>query len=190
MKYERIFWLEDLPHSVLPYLKLGDVDMDEFFDKTTFAFDYQQGKDVLQNGEEFDLYVLDGDFPDMLSEERRGFLSNYVRDFFLGKTVSHEDALRLEGDESRYGKEWALNFQRFFMENLESVKEKVVIYSREILVGVAGNALGLPVYCKRNYVDLEERDKLIDKIVQENNLEMAKRMIYGTRREFIQEHLS
>jgi len=76
MQYERIFWLEDNPVFIETFQRIADesqipFDLAQLLSRTTFAYDFEMGREILQREKPFDLYVLDNGFPGSSTRERR-----------------------------------------------------------------------------------------------------------------------
>lgn len=165
MEFERIFWLDDFP-SFLYGLGRHGVNIRELARRTSFAFDFEHGEEILKSGD-FDLYVLDGDFPNRLSFERREFLREIVRKIERGEKVSLEEMMELQTGGRYSSQEGDFNFMRFFQKHLEGRDKEVVIYSMNDFAPVMGFNLGLPVYSKRGMFENEKLIQLIKRFYGE-----------------------
>ena len=146
MKYQKIFWLEDTPHMLGEILRICagcGVDKDSLFARTTFAPDYQSGAEIVR-AKEFDLYILDGDFPEATSKEWKS------RYWDLVQQVSSETTyLKFE---DKYGDGYigrsTNNFSRFFSEFLQTKAGKTIVYSVSTIAPKVAFYYGLSFYSK------------------------------------------
>ena len=76
MRYEKIFWLEDNPYF-LPYLsrrvKDANLQLSYLLSRVTFAYDFLGGERIVRTND-FDLYIINGDFPDNMRQARKAEL--------------------------------------------------------------------------------------------------------------------
>lgn len=157
--FERIFWLDDFVDDagygidwlavVPPSVRLSDL-----VEKLTFAFDLEMAKELIAK-QYFDLYILDGDFPDRLSPARIKMLEDYVS-ALRGSRNPGKEALPLwkESDlsviEGAGSQIVGCNFRHLYRDHLKEKGALVVVYSRsENAAGVACS-LSLPFYTKTN----------------------------------------
>ncbi|MDO8510941.1 MAG: hypothetical protein Q7S55_02135, partial [Nanoarchaeota archaeon] len=85
MRYQKIFWLEDTPDILGDVLRIcagHNVDRASLFSRTSFAPDYQTGANMVQN-RDFDLHILDGDFPEATSTEWKKHYWNFMQQISL-----------------------------------------------------------------------------------------------------------
>ena len=68
-KYNNIFWLDDRPDFLEFLFRRTDLDREDLFSRVTWAYDFEDGAKKVNTT--FDLYVLDGDFPDTATDEER-----------------------------------------------------------------------------------------------------------------------
>jgi hypothetical protein len=140
-----IFWLEDNPYHVDILVQRArsrnpPVDLSCLLRSIDFAYDYEMGADTVRSAEPFGLYILDADFPQRLSDERRASFAGFI------------DALR-RGERPHYNagghrEEFVLNnFLRFYREQL-GPQCKSVIFSQSRHAAVAAFNAGLPFYFK------------------------------------------
>jgi hypothetical protein len=184
MKYDKIFWLEDNPTFLSWLVEDSDsgLNIKNLLKRVTFAYDYEMGKDIIGK-EDFDLCILDGDFPLKLDEKRR----KYIDDFLV--------ATPLEG----YKFKWADNYEdnmeynhflKFYKECL-SPKQKVVVYSMSKEACYHAFKIGLPFYFKREKA--EEVPKNL-KIFRHNSLDVTdpvkiSNWEYGGPKELVERYL-
>lgn len=137
MKYPRIFWLEDNP-SFLQYL---ETDMSSLLSRVTWAHSFEQGGKVISQ-QDFDLYILDGDFPDRIPEDRE----RYIRDFICAMNEKRRSSFSFNDGQKYGGKLWN-NFIRFYGALLDETKS-VVVCSMSFDAAMRAFEKGLPYYSK------------------------------------------
>ncbi len=143
---EKLFWLDDEPWflSGLAFAAPPGkaLDLEDFLQRTTFALDFEEGERMV-TGQEFDLYILDGDFPGRLADHRRSWMEQYLDVSRRGECLRlpYELARR---DDTVIG----CNFKSFYERCLRERGRRVIVFS------VSDNALrqsaelGLPFYSK------------------------------------------
>ncbi|HSU72291.1 MAG TPA: hypothetical protein VLJ21_00395 [Candidatus Binatia bacterium] len=151
MKHSRLLWLDDNPY----YLALlngfaKNVDLGKVLSRTTFCFDFEMGKRAVRE-QKFDCYILDGDFPDALPNERRAYLASYLRHATDSKPPE------LEGCQANVR---TANFIRFYQEVLPGIEGKVVVFSGSREVGARALELGLPFYLKHIWTPNHIREQV------------------------------
>ncbi len=159
--YDRIFWLDDNPSflSFLPQVS-RELDLQGLLGRTTFAYDFQMGEEIVGKSE-FDLYILDGDFPSRLHDGRRHYISQFLQALRQGLNV------RFFGEESRESN----TFVRFFKQLLAG--RRAVVFSLSDDAILPAHNLGLPYFAK----GLEDKSDIV------KTLEYSLRFRDGTRRE-------
>ncbi|MEK6825668.1 MAG: hypothetical protein AABY00_02695 [Nanoarchaeota archaeon] len=148
-KYSRIFWLEDNPdfmHWLCSTRHTPNADIDNLLSRVTFAFDFEMGRDILSR-EQFDLYILDGDFPDNSPLYRRDYLQRYLREQCMESMQ--------EGIKGHIV--WS-NFIKFSKECLVG-RQPLVIYSLSERAAVGAYVRQLPFFYKTSDTDGAEKIK-------------------------------
>ncbi|GEM_PF-1952929 len=141
-KYNKIFWLEDMPDFLERYfhkakhLKLKRADL---FSRTTFAHDFEEGSKKI-NGQ-YDLYILDADFPTVCEPEHRQKTEKCLKMIQENKW-EYRRILHCTDDTE------VNNFAKFYRQFLTENKNKVVVLSMSSLAPIIAFALNLPFYCK------------------------------------------
>ena len=142
MDFDRVFWLDDHP-IFLPWLQQGlHPSFSELMNRTTVALDTNEGASIVAE-QEFDLYVLDADVPDV-SDYNRGRLRQFIADLISGKEVRINDYVRKPGSGCD-------DFVAFYFDHLkDKIPEdaKVVVCSVSKDAMASAYALGLPGYVK------------------------------------------
>ena len=149
MSYQNIFWLEDTPDILGEILRICSgqgIDKDSLFSKTTFASDYEVGAQIAPN-EEFDLYILDADFPQSTSEEWKKNYRDFLQQVSLETRYLDFKKKYGEGYIGKRGKS-TNNFSLFFSEFLPEKSGKIVIYSVSTIAPTIAFHHGLPFYSK------------------------------------------
>ena len=145
-KYNKIFWLDDRPDFLELFFRETSLKREELFARVTWAYDFEDGAKKVQG--DYDLYILDGDFPDSTSLAEKKMI-----DDCLEKIRTNEWSDRLLGLENPV----ANNFARFYTEFLTG-KNNVVVLSMSTFAPLVAFPLGLPFYCKGGLNPEETKD--------------------------------
>ncbi len=207
MKYENILWIEDSPDilgEVLRICSQQGVSKDSLFTRTVFAPDYHSGAELVR-AQEFDLYVLDGDFPDKTSETWKSKYWDFME--LVSTQTKFLEFVRYfkERNDDRWGEGYighsTNNFSRFFSEFLSEKSGKTVVYSVSTIAPTVAFHHGLPFYSKA--LDKE----LIEKVIAENidyepflslyipshitpkSIDFLNQWEYGSRFDFVERYL-
>lgn len=197
MKYQKIFWLEDTPHILGEVLRIcsgHNLDKDSLFSRITFAPDYQAGAEIVHK-QDFDLYILDADFPDAT---REGWKEQFWQ---LMQQVSADTGYMYFKD--RFGEGYighsTNNFAPFFDEFLSGRKEKTIVYSTSTIAPAVAFHYGLPFYSKAM-----EKDGIKENITKNvlnkrilhylphlppKNLDFLEQWEYGSRFDLVKNYL-
>ncbi len=146
MQYQRIFWLDDNPNFLVEILKQCSekgYDRDSLLSRITMSYDYETGERIIQ-GDLFDLYILDGDFPNLLSVERKAYVDDFIAKV-THQTKSH-DFKFLDGLSD--GSVVACNFVNFYLNILRNREAKTIILSLSSRASLYAFNLSLPFYGK------------------------------------------
>ncbi|MBT4174325.1 hypothetical protein HOC80_03900 [archaeon] len=142
MDFERIFWLDDYP-IFLPWLQRGlHPGFSELMQRTTLAFDTNEGAEIVAD-QEFDLYVLDADVPDVSGPDKN-WLGRFVADLVEGQRVEIRDYVGHPGSGCD-------DFVAFYFDHLKGkIPEgaKVVVCSVAQAAQSSAYSVGLPFYVK------------------------------------------
>ena len=143
MKYDKIFWMEDmadwLGYTIKDCAHHG-VDKDSLFSRITFACDYEQGAEIV-NREDFDLYIIDGDFPNSTTIGEKEQFANDLA------SVNAETELNdLSGEIARNS--LSCNFVKFYRKFLTEKSGDAIIYSGNLIAPQLAFHLDLPFYSK------------------------------------------
>lgn len=199
MKYERIFWLEDTPDilgDILCICARHQVDKDSLFPRITFAPDYETGAEIV-HGENFDLYILDADFPEATSQEWKEYYWNFMSQ--VSKDTKHFHFKDKYG-EGNFGRS-ANNFSCFFAEFLQRKPGKTIVYSISTMAPLVAFHLGLPFYSKaldkdmikdnvtRNLNDEYILEKYVLPLVVPKNIDFLEQWECGSRYELVERYL-
>lgn len=149
MSIERIFWLDDSPNF---FDRMEDVaqsanlplDLPALIRRTTFAFDFEMGVAALE--EEFDLYILDGDFPNRVNDARRAGLEAYLEKVRAGP-VNHWKEYPRNGDHEGNVHNNGFLFYQQQRPKIPSDK-KVLVHSMSEPAQVLAYLFDLPIYVK------------------------------------------
>lgn len=198
MKYNNIFWLEDSPNilgNILQICARHEITRDSLFARTTFAPDYHSAAEIVRV-REFDLYILDGDFPEATNT---GWKSQYWD--FMRQVSSETTYLRWEDKygEGNIGRS-TNNFARFFTEFLTK-KRKTVVYSTSTIAPKVAFHYALPFYSKA--LDKEGIKTMITEKIDDDqflaryipahiipkSLDFLKEWEYGSRFDFVERYL-
>lgn len=152
MTYQRIFWLDDSPNffdrmeSVAQQAALP-LDLSTVLRRTTFAFDLEMAIESVQR-EQFDLYILDCDFPNRASDERRAALDAYIAKV-RSEIVDHWREYPRDGDhKDNVDNNGFIFFERHY--NLIPLDAKVLVHSMSGAAPVLAYLFDLPIYGKNN----------------------------------------
>ena len=156
MSYQRIFWLDDSPNffdrmeAVARSVEIS-LDLSAVIGRTTFAFDLEMAIEIVTK-EQFNVYILDADFPNRAPDERRGALEAYMQKV-RGGPVNHWNEYPRDGDH----KGNVNNNGFLFYEQQRShfaANGKVVVHSMSEAAPILAYLFDLPLYTKGN--DMEE----------------------------------
>ena len=141
MDKKKIFWLEDFPYidSVMNVEELsgGKLKRLELLNNVAFAPDFKNGEKILKSSD-FDLYILDGDFPDEMSP-----------DIFLKYNKFVEMLKKKEDIKYPWWGHKNLHHSAFIPFYLTHLSEKnVVVHSMSENAKKLSFLLGLPFYQK------------------------------------------
>lgn len=151
-KYEKIFWLEDMPDFLERYFhKAAETELkrDDLFSRVTWSHDFEEGSRKINDY--FDLFILDADFPDVCKPMHRKNTESCLNLIKNNKWGSGE-ILKYVGDTKTN------NFARFYRQFLTKNKSRVVVLSMSSLAPIVAFALGLPFYCKGGLDEKECQD--------------------------------
>ncbi|MEK6809312.1 MAG: hypothetical protein AABY40_01430 [Nanoarchaeota archaeon] len=205
MKYQKIFWLEDTPDILGDVLRIcaeHGVDKDSLFSRITFAPDYESGAEIVK-AQEFDLYLLDADFPETTDEGWKKRYWEFMQNISL--KTEHGDFLQYFEDknESRYGPGYIgpsnNNFSRFFDQFLRD-QNKTAVYSISSIAPTVAFHYGLPFYSKA--LDKEDIEKVVARNIGDERflsrfipahivpkIQDLEQWEYGSRFEFVERYL-
>lgn len=141
MNGKSLFWLDDNPYFLEEVCKLTGKPRKEFssiLEHTEFAFDFEMGKKIVRD-RQFARYIIDGDFPDSLPNERRAELTKYLRHMIDNEPMTFP-----------YGQSNALtgNGINFVQEIIPAMKDKIVILTGSRSVAVRAWENNVPCYMK------------------------------------------
>jgi len=152
--FEKIFWLEDNPDFLQCFSELAlsyglKLNTQDLLSRTEFAFSFNHGKDIIEKGTQFDLHILDADFPNDVLPRRAREIQRFLEETKKGSG----GRLEFVSDRQIYD-----NFIRFHREFLK--EKRTIVYSMSY--GAIGPAfkLGLPFYNKSSF-ELGEGEKII-----------------------------
>lgn len=143
MRYNKIFWLEDMPDFLEQYLRdsvCADLKRDDLLARITWAHDFEEGARIIYSSN-FDLYLLDADFPDACEPKHRKNAEACLE--LIQSNKWGEGKIKRYQDDSVTN-----NFVKFYQQFLAQSKNKVVVHSMSTLAPIFAFALGLPFYCK------------------------------------------
>lgn len=138
MKYNRIFWLEDHPDILGTISKTEKIDLNTILNRVAFAHDFESGREIVSR-RNFDIYILDGDFPDKIDAAHLSAVQKCLDGMRRGELSDLLDAYSAT--------ERGNNFVRFYQEHLSKGCD-VVLFSASLLAVICGYHLGLPSYLK------------------------------------------
>ena len=160
MSYQRIFWLDDSPNffdrieADAQNAKIL-LDLSAVVRRTIFAFDLEMAVEIVAR-EAFDLYILDGDFPNRAPDERREALKVYMQKVRAG-SIDHWEQYPHDGDHKGN-----VNNNAFFLYEQQrsnfAADAKVVVHSMSQAAVVLAYLFDLPIYAKGNDVDEVRRN--------------------------------
>jgi len=145
MSKPKIFWLDDHPQfstiKMIDDFSKGRITHKKLLEHTTFAYDFETGEEILRSGEEFDLYIMDGDFPVQMKQEQK----QRVDEFFerLKQDPENSYKSRLEGG---YRDSYYSAFIEFTIKHLQGKPFVIHSMSQEALN--QSFLLGFPFYKK------------------------------------------
>lgn len=150
--YNRIFWLDDSPNFFDRMISTAQdaqlvFDLSAVARKTTFAFDFEMGREIVER-EQFDLYILDADFPHRMADARRAALDEYLNKVRTGP-INHWKEYNWKGDHQRNVNNNGLIFYEQLHQHIPSDK-KVVVHSMSLNVPILAYLFDLPMYQKHS----------------------------------------
>ncbi len=181
MLYQRIFWLDDSPNF---FDRMEDVahdaalplDISALLKRTTFSFDLEMAVDVVSH-EQFDLYILDGDFPNRASDKRRASLDAYIAKVRSGP-VNHRREYPKSGDHENN-----VNNNGFIFYEAQHTQfppdAKVLMHSMSLAAPVLAYIFDLPIYAKN------DKPEEVAECVQRDFLEWRFNKIPGAWQRFL-----
>ena len=171
MHYERIFWLDDNPWFLDKFSTFHNLDLAPMLRRVTFAHDFEDGRRIVEE-REFDLYILDADFPKILDSTRKQNLIDKL-DYLRRREKAVIGLYPQDNTVENY-------FLDFYEENLDK-NMKVVVYSISENAPKAALKLGLPFYSKSSSWEtskkIKERMRMVrpDLEISEDELEVLLR---------------
>jgi len=144
MKDKKIFWLDDhLDFSTITSiedLSEGLITPSTLVKNTSFAYDFESGKKLLSSRDKgFELYIIDGDFPQIMEPNQIERVENFLSVF--GKGVHRHN--RLEGG---FRNQYYNAFIEFCLKYLHD--KNFVIHSMSLDAKKLSFLLGFPFYAK------------------------------------------
>ena len=123
MAFEDIFWVEDNPsflERTILHAEEQGISRKAFFNAITFVHDMVTAKKILSS-KKFRHYVLDFDFPNMLTQERTQKIREYLTKLEKGEEAYLKDDDRLSEENNG----WLL-----INRELQDSKDRIIISSR------------------------------------------------------------
>lgn len=155
MKFERILWVEDNPG--LSYFPIcyndarGPAFAKSFLDRTTVAFDLEMAKLEVSRSE-FDLYILDADFPRRMKEERKRYVTGELESLRREPKVNRDFQFKPSWEADAMGEEGLYpgggNEFRFLWRGCLQGKSDVVVFSISRDASYSACMRGLPFFYK------------------------------------------
>ncbi len=167
MVYQRIFWLDDSPNffdrmEAVARQHSLPLDISALLRRATFAFDLEMAVEIVQR-EQFDLYILDADFPNRMPDERRSSLDAYLAKVRAG-AVDHWKEYPNAGDHGGTGdkkiyKNVYSNGFIFYEQQRSRIpfEAKVLMHSMSLAAPVLAYIFDLPIYKKGEHAGNGER---------------------------------
>ncbi|GAG01548.1 unnamed protein product, partial [marine sediment metagenome] len=154
MGFSKIFWLEDYPDLLSKLASRFSLNLEMILEKTTFAHDFETGREITGH-KEFDLYILDGDFPNRISEEHLKGVEEYLQRIKRG-IWNKDDFIQGLSDMGLN------NFSRFYTQCLANTPGKKVVFSASTFAPALAYHLGLPFYAKGSMPEEGVREMVAD----------------------------
>lgn len=146
--YEKLFWLDDSP-TFLPSL---GIDLVALLNRTTFAFDFNQAKNIVSRVTDFDLHILDGDFPNEIETDLRVALNDWLESIRRG---NEPDVFTRYSGNIEYD-----NFIPFYEQLLQD--RKVIVHSASLVAAEYACKVHLPFYSKRSGYNEKDVEHMVD----------------------------
>jgi hypothetical protein len=152
MTHQKIFWLDDNPNfleRVLRVARQHGTTQESLFPRITFAFDRTMADEILAT-QSFDLYILDGDFPDRLPDHHRQALDAIVQKSTPFSESRYYDHMEQAGVADVYSEATVVwcNFVRVYYQHLAAQAPVVVLSSAGTPARLRAFHAGLPFYGK------------------------------------------
>ncbi len=141
MKSPRIFWLDDHPDieavEYIENLSNGQISRARLLEHTIFAYDYKSGERLVSK-EDYDLYMMDGDFPMEMNSAKLEAVQKFMEELKQGV---RNPRLRTDMDGTRPNA-----FIEFTLDYL--LGKNFAVYSSSLDAEKSSFLLGWPFYKK------------------------------------------
>ncbi len=150
--FEKIFWLDDTPFFLEKLSEIAreggrSLPLEDLLARCTFALDFETGVRIVSD-QEFDLYILDGDFPDKLPPSQQERVTEFLGALRKGQPFRVD----YEAENCGVGSK-GNNFVRFYKRHVRKDKP-VVVFSASDQGSDAASIFAcwdkLPFYTKRD----------------------------------------
>ena len=177
MTYQSIFWLDDNPGFLVNLERAAvsskiNLDLKELLKRVTFAFDFQDGKRLTQNG--YDLYILGANFPQVINPQQKGENTNFLEQVAQGRIIKapSEPETYIEN-----------HFVNFYLDCLGSGPDVVIFSRSRSAIGEAFD-LYLPFYSKDLTIGQIEKHLEVQKSIPQ-----IKDWEHGDLKDFVKRYL-
>ena len=185
MAIQRIFWLDDNFAFLGRFLHISKsygLTKESLFAKVTFAYDQEMGESIIKN-KDFDLYILDGDFPRITSEKYREKLNVFLNGITSeNKHYAVCDELNKLSNETKGP--FVNRFAEFYLNNLRDKTGKVIVHSLSSFAPHIAFHLGLPFYGK--VIDADDIKIIVNKLIDDPSIDYFIGSVYKKNVSFLE----
>jgi hypothetical protein len=150
-----ILWVEDNP-DFLKFWSImhPDLNVKELVKNVTWAHSKKEAEEKYASSN-FDLCILDGDFPPDMSPERLDYINNYLIRLKKGQPVEY---FKFDSGETR-GSPWS-NFIPLYKNTMYPKGQKTIVFSLSQIALPQAYTMGLPYYSKWSDDSSQVREEL------------------------------
>ncbi len=168
----KIFWLDDLHYRNTELLDTL-VQLNQI-ENVTFAFDYKNGQQIIENTDGFDIYILDADFPFEISNQRKTELTNKLNKYKEQSSCLNSAEIKIlatsTGIDSCFLPFYINELIPYHGKHIKKNNAQVLIYSSsDSEAFYLAQQLNLPYYSK-NPIELQTKSDKLNSLKTTNDL--------------------